>query len=85
MTSYQYVKLTTEPFPRLYATPNRRDDGALYAGPFRRASFARRLVDLLNAVYPLRTCVRLRDADAEGAHACLRTTSAPAWARVAAS
>ena len=72
VTSYQYVKLTTEPFPRLYATPNRRDDGAQYAGPFRRASFARRLVDLLNAVYPLRTCVRLRDADAEGAHACLR-------------
>ena len=72
VSSYHYVKLTTEPFPRLYATPNRRDDGALYAGPFRRASFARRLVDLLNAVYPLRTCVRLRDASADGEHACLR-------------
>ena len=72
VSSYHYIKLTTEQFPRLYATPNRRDDGALYAGPFRRASFARRLVDLLNAVYPLRTCVRLRNADADGEHACLR-------------
>jgi DNA polymerase-3 subunit epsilon len=71
VSSYHYVKLTTEPYPRLYATPNRRDDGALYAGPFRRASFARRLVDLLNAIYPLRTCVRLRDA-ADTARACLR-------------
>ena len=72
VSSYHFVKLTTDPFPRLYATPNRRDDGALYAGPFRRASFARRLVDLLNAIYPLRTCVRLRDSSAEGEHACLR-------------
>ncbi|HUK76777.1 MAG TPA: exonuclease domain-containing protein [Thermoleophilia bacterium] len=71
VSSYHYVKLTTDPYPRLYATPNRRDDGALYAGPFRRASFARRLVDLLNAIYPLRTCVRLLDK-ADETRACLR-------------
>ena len=72
VSSYHYVKLTTEQFPRIYATPNRRDDDALYAGPFRRAGFARRLVDLLNAVYPLRTCVHLRDASGEREHTCLR-------------
>ena len=71
VSSYHYVKLTTDPYPRIYATPNRRDDGALYAGPFRRASFARRLVDLLNAIYPLRTCVRLPDK-ADETRACLR-------------
>jgi DNA polymerase III subunit epsilon len=71
VSSYHYVKLTTDDFPRLYATPNRRDDGALYAGPFRRASFARRLVELLNGVYPLRTCTRLREPSTEG-RACLR-------------
>jgi DNA polymerase-3 subunit epsilon len=71
VSSYHYVKLTTDDFPRLYATPNRRDDGAVYAGPFRRASFARRFVDLLNGVYPLRTCVHLRDASSSG-RACLR-------------
>ncbi len=80
VSSYHYVKLTTDAFPRLYATPNRRDDGALYAGPFRRASFARRLVELLNAAYPLRTCVRLRDTSARRANtpACA-STSAPVW------
>ncbi|HQG03979.1 MAG TPA: exonuclease domain-containing protein, partial [Thermoleophilia bacterium] len=40
VASYQYVKLSAEQYPRLYATPNVRDDGALYAGPFRKASTA---------------------------------------------
>ena len=57
--SYHYVKLTQEEFPRLYATPNRLEDGALYAGPFRKAGLARRLVDCLTAAFPLRTCVRM--------------------------
>jgi DNA polymerase-3 subunit epsilon len=58
--SYHYVKLTADEYPRLYATPNLRLDGSLYAGPFRKASFARGFVDTLNAIYPLRTCVHLR-------------------------
>lgn len=58
-SSYQYVKLSAERYPRLYATPNHLDDGAVYAGPFRSQSFARRLVECLTAVYPLRTCPRL--------------------------
>ena len=64
--SYHYVKLTQEEFPRLYATPNRLEDGALYAGPFRKAMLARRLVDCLTAAFPLRTCVRLPRAAAGG-------------------
>jgi len=62
VASYQYVKLSAEQYPRLYATPNVRDDGALYAGPFRKASTARRFIDCLTSVYPLRTCVRLPGA-----------------------
>ena len=64
MPSYQYVKLSAEAFPRLYATPNLRDDGAYYAGPFRKASTARRLIECLTGVYPLRTCTRLPKAGA---------------------
>jgi DNA polymerase-3 subunit epsilon len=62
--SYHYVKLTADEYPRLYATPNLRQDGSVYAGPFRKASLARRLTDCLNAVHPLRTCVRLPKAQA---------------------
>ena len=59
VSSYHYVKLSADDYPRLYATPNLRDDGSYYAGPFRKASLARRLVECLNGVYPLRTCAHL--------------------------
>ena len=74
--SYSYVKLSADDYPRLYATPNLRDDGSYYAGPFRKASVARRLVEGLNGVYPLRTCAHLPNAKgdpaARAAHACPR-------------
>ena len=59
VSSYHYVKLSAEELPRLYATPNLRDDGSYYAGPFRTAGLARRLVECLNGAYPLRTCAHL--------------------------
>jgi len=75
--SYHYVKLSADDYPRLYATPNLRDDGSYYAGPFRKASLARRLVECLNGAYPLRTCAHLPARATSGAgvkrgHACPR-------------
>ncbi len=74
--SYSYVKLSADAYPRLYATPNLRDDGSYYAGPFRKSSVARRLVEGLNGVFPLRTCAHLPNASggsaARAAHACPR-------------
>jgi DNA polymerase III epsilon subunit family exonuclease len=72
VSSYHYVKLTGDLFPRLYATPNLRDDGSLYAGPFRKASFAKRFADTLNAVFPLRTCVHLAVVEGSAAEQALR-------------
>lgn len=70
--SYHYVKLTADEYPRLYATPNLRDDGSRYAGPFRKASLARRFADSVNSVYPLRTCAHLPSGRRGGVHACPR-------------
>lgn len=75
VSSYHYVKLSADEYPRLYATPNLRDDGSYYAGPFRKASLARRFVECVNGAYPLRTCAHLPAAKrgaAEPAHACPR-------------
>ncbi len=69
--SYHYVKLTADEYPRVYATPNLRDDGSYYAGPFRKASLARRLVEGVNSVYPLRTCAHLPKTGGGAASACL--------------
>jgi len=80
VSSYHYVKLSADDYPRLYATPNLRDDGSYYAGPFRTAGLARRLVECLNGAYPLRTCAHLparvgtgpAGAHGHGGHACPR-------------
>jgi DNA polymerase-3 subunit epsilon len=72
VAGYSYVKLSADEFPRLYATPNLRDDGSYYAGPFRKASLARRLVESLNGVYPLRTCTHLPGGARGSGHACQR-------------
>jgi len=71
-SSYHYVKLTAEEYPRLYATPNHLEDGAFYAGPFRSQSFARRLVECLTTASPLRTCTRLARASDGAPGACAR-------------
>jgi DNA polymerase-3 subunit epsilon len=52
-----YLKLTVgEPFPRLYAVPHARDDGALYFGPLRTERLAREAVRAVHDLYPLRGC-----------------------------
>ena len=75
VNSYHYAKLSADEYPRLYATPNLRDDGSHYAGPFRKASVARHFVDCVNGVFPLRTCARMPGAAGNGA---------AAWRRVGA-
>jgi DNA polymerase-3 subunit epsilon len=75
--AYHYVKLTADEYPRLYATPNLRDDGGVYAGPFRKASVARKFIDCLTSSFALRTCVRLPGEARAGtkrqvAHSCQR-------------
>ncbi|HET6476601.1 MAG TPA: exonuclease domain-containing protein [Thermoleophilia bacterium] len=84
VSSYHYVKLSAEDYPRLYATPNLRDDGSYYAGPFRKASVARRFVDCVNGAYPLRTCAHLPrrgDAEPPGSAGGSRREGAPAGTR----
>src|SRR6476620_3691981 len=55
--SYPHLKLTVnEPFPKCVITRRIQNDGALYFGPFLPASMARRIIDLINRTFQLRTC-----------------------------
>jgi excinuclease ABC subunit C len=54
--SYPYVKLTSEPFPRVYVTRDLRKDGARYYGPYFPASLAYRVVDLIHRVFFIPSC-----------------------------
>ncbi len=53
---YPYLKVTSEPFPRVVFTRTVKDDGARYFGPYTNAHALRELIDLIRLVFPLRTC-----------------------------
>ena len=53
---YPYIKVTDEDFPRLEITRNKRNDGAVYLGPFVDAGNIRNLMRLSERYFPLRVC-----------------------------
>lgn len=65
---YPFIRVDiANAWPRITLAKARKDDGATYFGPFRNAASARRTVDLLNRVVPLRTCSRsFKDARSYG-------------------
>ena len=65
---YPFIRIdVANPWPRVSLAKARKDDGARYFGPFRSAATARKTVDLINRVVPLRTCTRsFRDARSYG-------------------
>jgi excinuclease UvrABC nuclease subunit len=66
---YPFIRIdVANPWPRVSLAKSRKEDGARYFGPFRSAATARKTVDLINRVVPLRTCTRsFRDARSYGA------------------
>jgi excinuclease ABC subunit C len=55
--SYPMLKLTVnEKFPRLFITRQKKDDGALYYGPYTSAVLLKRAVEILRQLFPLRVC-----------------------------
>ncbi|MGC4193208.1 MAG: exonuclease domain-containing protein [Thermomicrobiales bacterium] len=69
---YPYIRVdTSNPWPRVSLSKQRKDDGAAYFGPYRSSSSARRTVDVINGTLPLRTCTRsFRNARSYG-HPCI--------------
>jgi len=65
---YPYIRVDVgNPWPRVTLAKSRKEDGSRYFGPFRSSAAARKTVDLLNRVLPLRTCSRsFRDARSYG-------------------
>src|ERR671916_481570 len=65
---YPFIRIdVANSWPRVSLAKARKDDGARYFGPFRSTTTARKTVDLINRVVPLRTCSRsFRDARSYG-------------------
>jgi excinuclease ABC subunit C len=54
--SYPYIVIKNEPFPRVFLTRRKIDDGSQYLGPFTSVGRVRELLDLVKSNIQLRTC-----------------------------
>ena len=54
--TYPYIVIKKEPFPRVFLTRRKINDGSTYLGPFTSASKVRDLLSFIKTHIPLRTC-----------------------------
>ena len=54
--SFPYIVIKKEPFPRVFLTRNRIDDGSEYLGPFTSVAKVRELLNFIKHTVALRTC-----------------------------
>ncbi|HEV8192860.1 MAG TPA: exonuclease domain-containing protein, partial [Ktedonobacterales bacterium] len=70
---YPFIKVDVQhPYPRLYATREVSADGARYFGPFRSTRIVNATLELIEKVFPVRTCTRGLPPYAKPSDACLR-------------
>ena len=70
---YPFIKVDMQhPYPRLFATSEVAADGARYFGPFRNARIVNATIELLQKVFPIRTCTRNLPPAAKPSDPCLR-------------
>jgi excinuclease ABC subunit C len=67
--TYPYIKLTAEPYPRVYVTRRLRKDGATYFGPYFPGNLAHRLVHAIHRLFKVPSCNV--DLTREHSHPCL--------------
>ncbi|HZV13090.1 MAG TPA: excinuclease ABC subunit UvrC [Candidatus Kapabacteria bacterium] len=54
--SYPYIRVTKEPFPRVFPTRKIIRDGSKYFGPYTDAKYIRYLLKTLRQLFPIRSC-----------------------------
>ena len=54
--TYPWICIKKEPFPRVFLTRRKVNDGSEYFGPYPSVRTAHILLDLLGQVYPIRSC-----------------------------
>jgi DNA polymerase-3 subunit epsilon len=70
---YPFIKIDVQhPFPRVYATREVAADGARYFGPFRSRHIVDLTIELVQKVFPVRTCTRSLPPQAKPSDPCLR-------------
>ncbi len=55
---YPFIRISNEPFPRIFVTREQVRDGSQYFGPYTDARAVRRTLRLIEWIFPIRTCTR---------------------------
>ncbi|HVB73173.1 MAG TPA: exonuclease domain-containing protein [Ktedonobacteraceae bacterium] len=70
---YPFIKIDIQhPFPRVYATREVAADGGRYFGPFRSRRIVDVTIELVQKVFPIRTCTKGLPPQAKASDPCLR-------------
>jgi DNA polymerase-3 subunit epsilon len=70
---YPFIKIDVQhPFPRVYASREVAADGARYFGPFRSQRMVNAVIEVVQKLFPLRTCTRALPPLAKPSDPCLR-------------
>ncbi len=54
--SYPYIRITKEPFPRVFVTRTIIKDGSKYLGPYTDVKHLRYIMRTVHKIFPIRTC-----------------------------
>ena len=69
---YPFIKITiNDDFPRVFVTRNYSKDGSKYFGPYTNGAAVYETINLINKIFPLRTCKLLIKEGGEPVRPCL--------------
>jgi excinuclease ABC subunit C len=54
--TYPYIKITNEPYPRIFSTRRVVRDGSKYFGPYTDVKNMKRMIRLVRTIFRLRSC-----------------------------
>jgi excinuclease ABC subunit C len=75
--TYPVIRVTHEDFPKIFRTRHIVEDGSKYFGPFPSAQTVDKALELVQKIYPLRKCRRLRKKDAPCMYYHIKRCAAP--------
>jgi excinuclease ABC subunit C len=54
--SYPYIRITNEPFPKIFVTRKIVKDGSRYLGPYTEVKHLRQIIKTVRKIFPIRSC-----------------------------
>jgi len=61
--TYPYIRITNEPYPRVFITRRIVKDGSTYLGPYTDVGSLRKLMSAIQRIFPIRTCSRVINSE----------------------